>query len=121
MSLPDNPIEKAAAERLDRLPQWAQRRIAQLEDTATYYQEKLRQAEEGDTDTWVANHDGDIGLPRGSHVRFGPRWTGIDVTAFDEGAIYVRAETGRILVEPQSGNTIKVWASDHRSKPNAAG
>lgn len=54
-----------------RLPKWAQGRIAQAEQSARYWREKMTFADSGDTEVFIRRFGvGNIGLPPESMVSF---------------------------------------------------
>ncbi len=84
-------------ERVERLPKWAQQRIAKLEADIDYWRKQAHQATvEGESDTILATgmREDDKALPSGSKVRFKVAPTNWD----PEACVECQCRDGRVRV-----------------------
>lgn len=117
------------SEDVSRLPVWARNRIRKLEADNTHLSNSLREcinAKPGDTDTVVQEYGSpDVGLPRGSRIRFGSVTPHIEVRVvsllngdFPIGdpatIIEVRTPDGELSLLPKASNSIYVRVPAYR-------
>lgn len=108
------PSESVSQAWIDRLPKWAQSEINRLEREIAYWQEKARQATEGDTDTWLVEED-NVALPKDSTILFNQSdyVDGIMVqhAAHQPGAVEVHGRRGFVII-PRSSNVVWIKPED---------
>ena len=103
----------------ERLPSWARSELNRLRQNVAYLKEQVANMVKGSgspTDTYMERHDmPEIGLPRGSRVRF----QGLEgsVTVFvDEGEIVAQAGCERLVVVPRAANMVFLRVEAWRAK-----
>ena len=113
------------SEDLNRLPKWAQHRIAKLEADVAYHREQahgVANVDKGCTDTAIEvmtdgpEHWRLLGLPQGSTVWFNlgsPDDTvAITVQRAKNGTLYVNTPRGALRVQPASTNALAIFVGE---------
>lgn len=114
---------RSPVEDVNKLPQWAQRRIALLEANLRWTEDRLNAItgpEPAQTDTWV-DIDRRVAVPRGTEALFNLAARGDDrelivgVQRRTAGHLYVYARDCSLRVQPSASNVMMMWVGPYIS------
>ncbi len=94
------------SEKIESLPKWAQGRIASLERSLAYANDRLQQVETKTGPIEWSDHDRTLHLPEG-RIQFRVNGRVLELMIRKEGAteyLDVSAHTGSLVVSPRSSN-----------------
>lgn len=108
-------ISNLTDDQISKLPKYAQTEIDRLAQNVIYYKDKLRSGEERDTEVFVQHSlQDDIGLPRGSHIRFQLANGNIEAYVGDEGLELFAGGAYHLAFKPRSANHGVLAVEDRR-------